>query len=242
MAIRGACMFLIAGLALLAGAGPARAQDSVRVAYQFWPEIDVFVRLSSQARLYFIATPVQEVEDGILGRITDLQIGGFIEVGLMPFNRRRAARARHDGDNRMRYLRLRSGIEHVSPPGDPEGEWRWVTELRPRLPLPAEMLVELRDRLELRSIDGGFSWRNRLRLWLEREFHVGRGALVPYGSAESFWDSRFDAFTRVRYQLGTVVPINARVAPEVNYTQDRDDVEGMVSITHALNVIVTLFF
>jgi hypothetical protein len=242
MANRCTCRFLIAGLALVPAVAPARAQDSIRVAYQFWPEIDVYARLSSQARLYFIGTPVQEVEDGRVGRITDLQVGAFVEVGLMPFNPRRAARARLDGNNRMRYLRLRSGIEHVSPPGDPEGEWRSVTELRPRLPLPADILVELRGRLELRWIDGDFSVRNRLRLWLEREFHIGRVTLVPYGSAEPFWDSRYDAITRVRYQLGTVVPISERVAPEVNYTRDRDDVEGVVSITHALNVIVTFYF
>lgn len=102
--------------------------------------------------------------------------------------------------------------------------------------------MELRNRLELRWIDGDFSWRDRLRLWIEREFHIGRVTLVPYGSAEPFWDSRYDAFTRVRYQLGTVVPITRWFALEVNYTRDRDDVDEIESITNALNVIVTLYF
>jgi hypothetical protein len=39
-----------------------------------------------------------------------------------------------------------------------------------------------------------------------------------------------------------VVPVTRRIAPEVNYTRDHDDVEGIESITHALNVIVTLHF
>jgi hypothetical protein len=193
MAMRRGTALLLVGLALVAGAAPAQAQDSVQVAYQFWPELDVFARLSPAPRLYFLVALVQEVEDGQFGDITDLQIGGFIEVGLMPFSRMRSARARHDTNNRMKYFRLRTGIEYLSPPGDPKMEWRYVTELRPRLPLPADILVELRDRLEFRWIDGDFSWRNRLRLWIERETHLGRVTLVPYGSAEPFWDSRYDA-------------------------------------------------
>lgn len=234
--------FLLAVLALVAGAGPAHTQDSVQTATQFWPELDVFARLTGDARLYFLVAPVQGVEDGQRGDIADLQIGGFLEVGLMPFGPRRAARARYDGDNRMKYFRLRTGVEYLSPPGDPKTEWRSVTELRPRMPLPADILLELRDRLELRWIDGDFSWRNRVRLWAEREFHLGPVTLVPYGSAEPYWDSRYDAWTRVRYQLGTVVPVARWLVPEVNYTRDDDDVEGVESITHALNVIVTLYF
>jgi hypothetical protein len=81
-----------------------------------------------------------------------------------------------------------------------------------------------------------------VRLWAEREFHLGPVTLVPYVSAEPFWDSRHDAWTRVRYQVGGVVPVARWLAPEVNYTRDDDDVEGVESITHALNVIVTLYF
>jgi hypothetical protein len=241
MTIGRACASLLTALVLVARASPALTQDSARVATQFWPEFDVFARLSPEARLYFLVAPVQGVENGHLGTITDLQLGGFFEIGLMPIGPRRAARTRYDGQ-RMKYLRLRGGVEWLSPPGDPKTEWRAVVELRPRVPLPAGILMELRDRAEFRWLDGDFSWRNRARLWVEREFHVGPVTLVPYGSAEPYWDSRYDAFTRVRYQVGTVVPVTRWLAPEANYTRDDDDVEGVASITHALNVIVTLFF
>lgn len=118
MAMRRVSVFVVAGLALAAGARPAPAQDSVQVATQFWPELDVFARLSREARLFFLVAPVKEVEDGQFGDITDLQIGGFIEVGLLPFSHRRAARARYDNAHRMKYLRLRTGMEYLSPPGD----------------------------------------------------------------------------------------------------------------------------
>jgi hypothetical protein len=37
---------------------------------------------------------------------------------------------------------------------------------------------------------------------LERDFVVGKRSLVPYGTAEAFYDTRFDAFNRYRLTGG----------------------------------------
>jgi len=64
---------------------------------------------------------------------------------------------------------------------------------------------------------------------------------VPYGSAEIFWDSRYDAWVRTRYQLGAAVPLKPWLAPEVYYAFQRDE-QPERSYTHALGVVVALYF
>jgi hypothetical protein len=55
------------------------------------------------------------------------------------------------------------------------------------------LLLIDRNRLDLRWVDGNFSWRCRNRLTLERHFKMGGNrALTPYASGELFYDSRFD--------------------------------------------------
>ena len=66
-------------------------------------------------------------------------------------------------------------------------------------------------------------------------------ALVPYGSAEVFWDSRYDDWMRTRYQLGAAVPLKPWLAPEVYFAFQRDE-QPERSYTRALGVVVALYF
>lgn len=227
--------------ALAAIGAPARAQDSSAVAAEFWPELNVFVKLGRDVRTYTIVTPSREFEDGKRGDLASWQVGQFIEIGLGPLVRSRAEAARRD-ESRLKYLRLRPGVEYVGLPGA-RTEWRIVTELTPRFFLPGEVLLAWRNRGEARWIDGDFSWRYRTRAWFEREFRVGRSAaLVPYVSAEPFYDSRFDCVVQLRCQFGTAIPVSRRFVPEINYTWQSDDSGGDLQTTHALNLVAGFFF
>jgi len=230
--------FLLAGALLTFTVGSAPAQQTNS---ELWPELNVFVRLSRDVRTFTLVTPTREVDQGRFGDVTDMQVGQFIEVGLRPLIPARAAQSRRDS-SRIKYLRLRSGIEYQGLPGA-SNEWRIVEELTPRLFLPGEVVLLWRNRGEARWIDGVPSWRYRSRLWFEREFRTGRSAtLVPYVSAEPFFDSRYDRFIRLRCQFGTTVPLSARFTPEVNYTYQTDESGGEVLTTHALNIVVAVFF
>ena len=122
-------------------------------------------------------------------------------------------------------------------------EWRIVEELTPLQRLPGEVLLKWRNRGEARWIDGVFAWRYRSRFWFEREFPLGRSrALVPYASAEEFFDSRYDRFVRLRCQFGTAVALTPWFVPEVNYTYQTDDSGGSVLTTHALNIVAGFYF
>jgi hypothetical protein len=226
-------------VALLAvAAHVAAAQQTDR---EFWPELNVFVQLGRDTRTFTIITPTREVNEGQFGDVADWQVGQFIEVGLRPLIASRAAQSREDS-SRLKYLRLRSGIEYQGLPGT-KREMRVVEELTPRFFLPGDVLLAWRNRGEARWIDGDFSWRYRSRVWFERAFRSGRSAtLVPYASAEPFYDSRYDRFVRLRCQFGTAVPFSPRFIPEVNYTWQIDDSGGELLTTHALNIVAAFFF
>ncbi len=227
-------------------AARAAAQDP-ETSYQLWPEGNVYVRLSDASRLYFLLATVRErgTETGELSKISDIQVGTHIEFGLVPFGRRAKLQALYDA-HRLSYLRLRLGLRYQTRLDDDEPpryeEWRGIVELTPRFTLPGDLLVAQRNRVDLRWINGDPSWRYRPRLWVEREIRVGSGvALVPYGAAEVYWDSRYDDWVRTKYQLGAAVMLTSRIAPEVYVALQRDEKPGR-SYTRALGVVVALYF
>jgi hypothetical protein len=237
--LRPAFQALLAAGTFLAGA--RHVATAQQAATEFWPEINVYVKLARDVRTYTIVTPSSEIEDGRRGDIVDWQVGQFVEFGLRPLLPGRAALSRRDSST-LRYLRLRPGIEYQGLPGSKD-EWRFVTELTPRHILPGAILLAWRNRGEARWIDGEFSWRFRSRAWFEREVRVGRSAtLVPYVSAEPFYDSRYDRIVRVRCQFGAAIPVSPTFVPEVNFTWQPDDSGGEVLTTYALNIVAAFFF
>jgi hypothetical protein len=146
--------------------------------------------------------------------------------------------------DRLRYLRFRAGIRYATALEESNDyeEWRGILELTPRARLPGDIVMAFRNRGDLRWMNGDFSWRYRPRLWLEREFSIGTTAsLVPYGSAEIFYDSRYEAWTRTRYQLGMAVPLNRVFAPEVYVAHQRDE-EPTLKYTNALGFVLGFYF
>ena len=82
-------------------------------------------------------------------------------------------------------------------------------EIHRRIPLLVlgEILLSHRFRTDLRWVgqDPEFSYRLRYRAMLEKEFTDGNFSIIPYLSAELFWDSRYSAITRVRVIGGSTL-------------------------------------
>jgi hypothetical protein len=228
---------LLAAGALLAGAArAAQAQETTR---ELWPEIDAYVRLSSAARLFLVAAPVIS---GDARTLSEQQLGANIEVGISPIQAYRRRKA-FDAD-KLRYLRARLGYWRIGihdSSGWSLSERRLVAEITPRAFLPLDVLVALRGRVDFRWLEAGYSWRPRLRLWLERETDVGPVVFVPYVSAETFYDSRYDAWSRNYYQAGVAVPVTHWLVPEVYYGRQIDR-EPSAKTVNALGVLVTFYF
>jgi hypothetical protein len=206
---------------------------------EFWPELGAYVRLSSATRLYFLAAPVVSRDDRTL---SESQLGAHVEVGVAPIGRAKI-RNLHDPD-RMKYLRFRVGYRQSwthDEAGASLSERRVIAELTARALLPGDLLLMLRNRGDFRWLEGAYSWRYRPRLLVERETDLGPVSVVPYASAEEFWDSRYDAWSRARYQIGLAVPVTRWLAPEVYYALQTDWQPTRKDV-HAVGLVTTLYF
>lgn len=84
------------------------------------------------------------------------------------------------------------------------------------------MLVSNRGRVDLRFIDGEYSWRFRSRLSVEKEFSIGRVRMNPYVRGELYYDSRFDAWSRTEWVGGAAFPLNRRIEREGYFCYQHD--------------------
>lgn len=207
---------LLAASVALGVAGPAPAGDSRA---EFVPEANVYVRLDDRVRLFILADLARGLSDGG----TDGGLGIHVDVTLMPVFRRRLREADWE---RERYLWLRVGYRLIGSgledPDEATVEHRGIVEATGRVALPDDFWLVNRGRVDLRDIDGDFSARLRYRLGIEREVTLGGVTFVPYAQAEVFYDTRFGAWNRQRYQIGTEIELSKSWQIEPYYSRQED--------------------
>ena len=226
-------------LVWLLAAGSAVADP---LSYEFWPEIDTWLRLSHEWRLSLFV-PVSENLD------THYREGNLIAQADYAFGQARVRRRLMDED-RARSMKLflaRGGYlggKSLGDQGDEYTEYTAFGELHQRIPIKGGILLSHRLRSELRWLNKDtheFSTRWRYRVMVEREFAAGRVSFVPYVNVEPYYDSRFDTVNRVRLIAGSSVGWSPHTALEVNSTYQRDSHSSTKELL-ALSVILHLFF
>ena len=211
-----------------------RAQQDPGTSKQFWPEVDVHVPLNEKVRLFFLATTTkaEETRDN-----TEGQVGAHVDYQL------------------SKKISLRTGYRYGFSMGgsDPFKEHRIIFEQTLKQPLPLQMLVSDRNREDLRWVNGEYSARYRNRLTLEREFKVlGRG-VTPYGSAEVYYDSRFETWNRNRLVVGVQLalkhgaPLISLVHPKKQFVLDvyvtrQNDSRSQPARVRALGMAFSIYF
>ena len=214
----------IAAAALVGAAVPAAAETSS----QFWPELDGYFTLSERTRLFLMATASRaEQAQGESGGSSrqDMQAGVHLDVTLVPTFRPDLAK----GDwQRNRYLWMRIGYRYGRSLGDleesdPYREHRGIFELTGRTPpLAGGLEYVTRFRWDARDVNGVDSNRYRLRLQIEKSLSYEGRSVVPYVNAEVFYDTRYDAWIRERYQAGVEIQLDPswRIEPALTYQSD----------------------
>jgi hypothetical protein len=203
-------------LALAAAGGPARAGEASR---ELAPEFNAFVKLSDRSRLYLLADVSHtSPDDSSVG-----ELGVHLDYTLVPIAR---AELREADWARNRYLWVRVGyreIDSIDGRAEPSREHRLQFEGVARFELPRAFWLEQRARLDLRDINGSGSQRYMVHTSIEREFLISSTTVVPYVSAEFYYDKRFNAWSRQRYQVGAEIELNKswRIEPYVAHDADK---------------------
>lgn len=170
-----------------------RGQESA-TREEFWPEVDVYIKVKPKVRLFFLGALSKSVEDGEIFNAQgyEAQIGAHVDY--IP----------------GKHLVLRNGYRYGTAVGDndPFEEHRIISEQTLRKLLPGDLLLTDRNREEFRFVNGDFSFRYRNRITIEREIRLFKGrTITPYVSGEIFYDTRFDIWNRNRLRAGVQVSL-----------------------------------
>jgi hypothetical protein len=213
--------------------GTASADDP----WEFWPEVNAFVRTTNQTRVFLDAAYARGKESDT----RTLDAAAYLDISIKPIYRPRI-----DVEDwaRSRYLWARIGYDHVfkGEGGTPSpGEDRLIASLWGKAPLVAGVWLETRWRVDFRWIDGDYSTRYRVRAEATREFSVRGHPVVPYFNAEWFYDTRYDGWARVLYQVGPEVTVNKGFRFEVFLARQEDRLPQKASL-NAFGVLGKWYF
>jgi hypothetical protein len=216
------------------------AQNS---SFEFWPEVDIWYRLSPSWRLsaFMPITKYNESKnrDFNLYLHADYMWGKtkhFLNMRLI------------DGvkSQQIKGWMVRGGFMEGWSLGENSSDYTedmLFAEIHRRTPLVGNALFSSRFRTDLRWLgqDPTFSYRFRVRAMFEKEFKAGRASLVPYVNAEPFWDSRYDSFKRLRVIGGASIAWGSLFAYEANVTYQYDETYNTANL-YALNLILHVYF
>jgi hypothetical protein len=210
---------------------PAEAQT-----FQTWPEIETYVKLNSQFRLYFEAS--QTKEDG---QSTSAEIGPNLDIFVKPLFKLKRIGIFELDKSKEHLLFLRVGYRYLPSTNTPT-EQRGVLEATPRYPLKFDFLLSDRNRADLRFINGKFSWRYRNRLTVERTVSIRSYHFSPFVRAEAYYDSNYEKWSRTSEDIGATFPIRKHTEFEIYYEHQNDTSHSPNRQTNALGISLKLYF
>jgi hypothetical protein len=230
-------LILISGLLM---SGVAVAQES---SVEFWPEIDLWYRISPQWRLSLYAPISKNVE-------TKYREGNLILQGDYAFGTSKVIFfTRLFDENRAATIwpfMVRGGYlsgRSLDDQGANYSEDMAYAEFHARTPIKRNLMLSHRFRPELRWLgdDNELSYRIRYRFMAEKELQFKKMSLVPYVSVEPYYDSRYETVNRIRAIGGATYSGSPQYAIELNFTYQHDTRSSVTNL-YALNIILHIFF
>jgi hypothetical protein len=222
----------------------ATAAAAEEMSREFWPETDLWLRLSPAWRLSSFIALSNNIETKYREGSLILQADYGWGKKTLLYKTRMLDEAR--AQNKMNTLLLRSGYlsgRSLDDGGETYRENTMLLEGHARTPIKRGVLLSNRLRADLRWLGEApeFSYRLRYRLMVEREIVAGGVSIVPYANVEPYYDSRYEVVNRVRLIGGATVSWSSRFALEGDITYQHDTRSSVTNL-YALNVILHLYF
>ena len=213
---------LVTGGVACALAGVAAAAETTK---EFWPELQAWWRLNPRTQLLFNPAPT---------RSKDSDERSAVDWGLYL-----DYRVPHDpASYRIGYV---YSINDPDAPQSRTTEHRIVMDFNYRWKLGEAGLLTDRTRLDLRDKEGSTSQRLRNRVQYEYESKLGELGFVPYTNFEIYYDTRYDAISRYKFELGASVIFSAQVELTPYYGRQTDTKPRRQNI-NALGLMLALRF
>jgi Protein of unknown function (DUF2490) len=204
--------------------------------FEFLPELDVYYKVDSNVRLSFQAKRTRENGDP-----TQTEIGPSIEFFLKPLVHLRKISLYDLDESKSRLLALSFGYRHLNTLGSPAVN-RILLQATPNLPLKGGFLISDRNRGELNFSNGDLTWCYRNEVTAQRTVTIHSYHLTPFGSAEFFYDSKYQKWSSTDLYAGARFPIRKHTQIEPYYEHENNTGKKSNQQINALGVILSLHF
>lgn len=182
---------------------------------EFWPEVDIYYKLSDYARLYAIATYTFAEDDTQDNEQYGLNVDVFVKP-VRALQRLRGADAL--AADRKRRLQLRLGYRYANDFNSPTPSVvnRLLAELTARMVTKHFSLAD-RNGIDARWKEGVYSSRYRNRIYLEVPANLKHYAFTPYADVEWTYVITDDEWNNVRYEAGAQLPVVSHFTVEAYF-------------------------
>jgi hypothetical protein len=203
---------------------------------EFLPEVDAYLKLKPDIRVSFLAKDTREGGDP-----TQASIGPSVDFYLKPLIRLKRITAFDLDDAKSRPLVLTAGYNFVSAPNSPSTN-RVLVSVTSHLPIKADLLLTDRNRADLDWSNGTFTWRYRNKPSLQRTFAIHSYHLMPYASAEFYYESQYSKFSTTELYAGINLPLGKHVEFDPYYEHQNNTGKKPNKQVNALGLTLNLYF
>lgn len=204
---------------------------------QLLPEIDVYYKANPDVRVSFQAKGTREG-----GAPTSAELGPSLDIYLPRLTRLLEITSFELDDSKTRPLVLSLGYRFLPTPGQPPTN-RMEPVLTGALPVPKiGVLLTDRNRADLDWQNGGFSWRYRNRVQLERSARIRSYHPSPYASAEFFYESQYGKWSDTAIYAGCIFPLGKHSEFNPYYEHQNNTGKRPNQQINQLGLILSLYF
>jgi hypothetical protein len=211
----------------------ARAETSQEA--QFLPDVDAYRKLNPEIRVSFQAKDTREGGDS-----TQAEIGPSMEFYLKPLVRLKEITAFDLDDAKERPLVVTAGYRYLAAPGKP-GTNRIPIAATSHFPIKAQLLLTDRNRMDLDWSNGQFTWRYRNMLTLERTLAIHSHHLIPYASAEIYYESQYGKVSTTELYAGTLLPVGKHFEFNTYYEHQNNTGKHPNQQLHGLGLTLDIY-
>ena len=204
---------------------------------QVLPEIDTYVKLSSDLRVSF---QVKETREG--GDPTQAEIGPSLDFYLQPLARLQNATEFDLDDSKSRPLVFTVGYRYLPQANNAPAINRIEPVVTFHFPLVARFLLTDRNRADLDWQNGSFSWRYRNRIQIEKRLTIRSYHPAPYVSAEFFYESQYGKWSDTAIYAGCLFPIGRHVQFNPYYEHQNNTGKSPNQQLNQLGLMLNIFF
>lgn len=228
---------LRAGLAtFVAGMMLASIAAAQEISTQFWPEVDTYIHLDPNLRIY---VPVSRTREGADDSDQDGTVGAYLDYFVAPM-----ANLHLLGPSnvpRMHRMLLRMGYGYTAGGDGGPPTHTLTAEATWRMTIPWEILLSDRNRFDLNWTGGNFDPRYRNRIRIDRDVDFGAWSLNPYAYGEFFYDFDDGAWLKTRATVGLEVHVWDRVVPEIYFQRDYGKGPGSTNDVRGVGLVMSIY-